>query len=207
MQLMKKQGGTTLVEVLVAIALSSIALLALVVAHATALRYTKMSQYRATAALLATDIGERMRANRGQPAVTDGDGNGNDDETTASDATGFYAGAYDYAQSFESQQGATDAPADQCNLAASACTAAQIAAVDLAQWRRLVRSELPEGAVYLLRRPAEAAMDVWVAWRDPATKNADEAPALATECPQGLVNRNDGGDDASVRCSYFRINL
>ena len=183
--------GVSMVEVLVAIVISAMALLALAGVNAAALRYTKMSQYRATATQLANDMGERLRANKGSAAQG------------AVAATGFMAGAYDFATDFAGQAQRASLPQQQCDSAASNCTPAEIAALDLAQWRRLVRDQLPEGSVFLLRQPDQSAMDLWLVWRDPAVAASDEAPALALECPDGL---NRGGD-TSVRCSYFRINL
>ncbi len=183
-----RMAGASLIEVLVSIVLASFALLALAGVNASSVRYTKMSQYRATAAQLANDMGERIRANKGVAAPT---------------ATGFFAGNYDYVEDFASQSSATTLPSPLCNTAASSCTPAQIAALDLAQWRIMVRNQLPEGSVFLRRQSTEVAMDVWVVWRDPAVANTDEAPALVSECPNSL---NTGGD-LSIRCSYFRINL
>ena len=186
--------GTSLIEVLISIVIASIGLLALAGVNAASLRYTKMSQYRATATQLANDLGERIRANKGvaeaagPPAVI---------------ATGFFAGNYNFTEDFADQATVATLPTEQCNTALVTCTAAQIAALDLAQWRILVRDQLPEGSVFLVRQAAEVAMDLWVVWRDPAVADSDEAPALATECP-ALLNRNS---DLSIRCSYFRINL
>ena len=80
-----------MVEVLVAIVISAIALLALAGVNAAALRYTKMSQYRAIATQLANDMGERLRANKGSPALG------------AMAATGFQAGDYDFTTDFAGQ--------------------------------------------------------------------------------------------------------
>ncbi|WP_395060329.1 type IV pilus modification protein PilV [Polaromonas sp.] len=184
--------GGSLIEVLVSIVIASIALLALAGVNASALRYTKMSQYRATATLLASDLGERMRANKGVDAVG------------GVAATGFFAGAYDYSSTdFAGQSTAATLPAQLCNTAASSCTPQQIAELDIAQWRILVRTQLPEGSIFISRQSGQTAADVWVAWRDPAVASSDEAPALASECPDSL-NLNA---DLSVRCSFFRINL
>lgn len=184
--------GGMLIEVLVSIVISSIALLALAGVNASAVRFTKMSQYRATATLLATDLGERMRANKGVPAEG------------AVVASGFFAGYYDYnTTDFAAQATAASLPAQLCNTAASVCTTQQVAALDLAQWRLLVRTQLPEGSIFISRQAGAVAADVWVAWRDPAVASNDEAPALATECPDGL----NLAADLSVRCSFFRINL
>lgn len=183
----RRQAGMSLIEVLVSIVIASVALLALAGVNAAALRYTKMSQYRATATQLAADMGERMRANKG----------------TAAAANGIYASAYEYSTDFAGQAAAPSLPAQQCNSAASNCSVAEIAALDLAQWRILVRNQLPEGSVFIQSQPAQLAVNLWVVWRDPAVAAADEVPALVAECPDGL-NRNS---DRSIRCSYFRINL
>ena len=79
-----------LIEVLVSMLISALAVLALASVHAASMRYSKMSQHRALATHLALDIGERMRANKGSAATLDG-------------AEGFLAGAYDYAVSFAGQ--------------------------------------------------------------------------------------------------------
>lgn len=196
--------GVSLIEVLVSIVIASIALLALAGVNASSIRYTKMSQYRATAARLASDIGERMRANKGQAAVA---------ATVAPPvagvpATGFFAGNYDYTVDFPGQAAIAVLPGipgsqAACDMAATTCSPAEIATLDLAQWRILVRDQLPEGSVFISRQAGQVAADVWVVWRDPAVASTDEAPALANECPNALST----GGDLSVRCSFFRINL
>jgi type IV pilus assembly protein PilV len=193
--------GVSLIEVLISIVIASIALLALAGVNTASIRYTKMSQYRATAARLAGDIGERMRANKGQAAVVAAVG---PPAVAAVVATGFFAGNYDYtADDFSEQAIKAALPGTLCNTSASNCTPAEIAALDLAQWRILVRDQLPEGSVFISRQAGQVAVDVWVAWRDPAVASTDEAPALVNECPNAL----NLGDDLSVRCSFFRINL
>lgn len=191
------QRGASLIEVLVSIVIASIGLLALAGVNAASLRYTKMSQYRATATQLANGIGERMRANKGVSA-------------TPGPATGFYAGnPYDMTDSFAAQATPPTKP-DDVQCVAGDCNAAEIAALDLARWRLLVRDQLPEGSAFLKRPPAlpsassqPMAMDVWVVWRDPAVASKADAPALESECPKSLARKSD----LSIRCSYFRINL
>ena len=150
-----------LIEVLVAMLLSAVALLALASANAAALRYTKMSQYRAQALTLAADISERMRAN---PA-------------------GFAAQAYDFKASFAAQSASPALPAQLCSV----CGALELAALDLAQWRVLARAALPQGSVFVQKQAAFSAADVWLAWRDPLVAKADETTAPARECPAGLA--------------------
>jgi type IV pilus assembly protein PilV len=179
-----------LIEVLVSIGLSAVALLALASLNAAALRYTKMSQYRAVATHLASDIGERMRANKGRAAKS------------GAAAEGFWAGDYDFTRSFAGQAATVSAPAPSCNTALSFCSTRELAVLDMAQWRFQARRLLPEGSVFVLRHSEVVAADVWIAWRDPLVAHRDEAPALAKECAAGLAV-----SDPSVRCSYFRINL
>lgn len=199
------QRGATLVEVLVAMTLLSFALHTLVLAHATALRHTTMSRYRATAVGLAADMGERLRANPGRVGLALwADAQDGSEAGEGGRATGFHAGDYDYTLDFQRQQGPVDEASESCQQPTSACTVAQLAAADLAQWRQVVRRQLPAGAVFLQRQAAQAAMDVWVAWREPVTQAPDEAPTMAGECPEGLVGR---GEDLGIRCVHVRIGL
>lgn len=178
----KHQSGASLVEVLVSILIASIGLLALAGVNAASVRYTKMSQYSAQATLLANDIADRLRANR----------------------DGFMSDAYVYRMTWADQSGEPSLPAELCNTSSSLCTSSDLAALDMAQWRMLVRAQLPEGSVFVLRDGGVgSAADVWLAWRDPAVANNDERTALASECNTGLSVPVDTG----VRCAYFRINL
>lgn len=207
--LRRGQRGATLVEVLVAVALLSFALYALVAAHAAALRYSQMSQHRATAVLLATELGERLRANLGQLSAAAAQSEGGEDSAGPSPplaASGFWAGDYDYALDFQRQQGAVEGPSESCASAASRCTAAQMAAVDLALWRQTVRRQLPAGAVYTQRDAARALMDLWVAWRESARQASEASNAVPVppgECPGGLGL----DEDAGIRCVHLRIGL
>ncbi|MDO9196207.1 type IV pilus modification protein PilV [Rhodoferax sp.] len=175
----RKLSGVSLIEVLVSIVIASIGLLALAGVNASSVRYTKMSQYRGTATQLATDIGERMRANK--------------------------AGAANYAlvTDFAGQAALPGAAAVLCNSYGVTCTAAQLAAWDLQTWQVVVRDQLPEGSAYIVYQNVQSAADVWLVWRDPAVASADDAPTTASECPGAL----SVAADPSVRCSYFRINL
>lgn len=174
----RRQIGASLVEVLVAILLSAFALLALAASNAAAIRYTKMSQYRATAVLLASDLAERIRANRlGQAS-------------------------YVFTQDFAAQTAQPDA-LDTCDQRTETCNAAAMAAFDLAQWRRSVRSLLPRGSMFLRTSATTGtAMDLWVVWQDPSLAT-DDAVTTTRECPDALSR----GTDTSIHCSYFRINL
>lgn len=177
---LRRQQGASLIEVLVSIVIASIGLLALAGVNAASIRYAKLSQYRATAALLANDIGERMRANK----------------------AGVSASNYTFLDDFETQATAPTAPVTTCG-AGDTCSAADIAALDLYQWRQTVRSMLPEGSANLTYNGGQVAADVFVVWRDPSTADDDERPAGAKECPDALSR----GSDLSIRCMFFRINI
>ena len=174
-----RQYGVSLIEVMVSIVIASIGLLALAGVNATSVRYTKLSQYRGTATLLATDIGERMRANKAGMA------------------------AYVLATNFAGQNAAPAAPVPLCDAVVDTCTSNQLAAADMYAWRLLVRNQLPEGSAAIAHNAAQLASDVWVVWRDPAVANDDEFALLTNECPANL----SVAGDRSIRCSYFRINL
>jgi type IV pilus assembly protein PilV len=171
--------GVSLVEVLISIVIASIGLLALVGTNVSSVRFTKMSQYRATATQLASDLGERMRANKAGRA------------------------SYDMQTDFAGQAALPVAPGTLCNSFATTCTAAEMAAFDLQAWQVLVRNQLPEGSAFIVYQNAQTAADVWLVWRDPAVANADDAPTTNSECPAAL----SVAAQPDVRCSYFRINL
>lgn len=179
----QKSRGVSLLEVLISILLAAIGLLALAGANVASIRYSKMAQYRGTATLLAADFAERMRANK----------------------TGL--ASYAYGADFATQAAAVGADTSCETYAPAACNAGGLATYDLANWRALVRNQLPEGSVFVVYQAAQVAADVWIAWRDPSVANTGEnstdARNAALECPNGL----NLGADKSIRCSYFRINL
>ena len=186
--------GISLVEVLVSVLLAAIGLLALSGANVMSIRYSKMSQYRGTATMLAADLAERMRVN-------------------ASDIT-----LYGVASTFALQATLPTTPLrDSCDVgpptsntySSITCGPVAMAGYDLVNWRTLVRSQLPEGSVFITTTAFGAVpkgADVWIAWRDPAVANDAEnntdSRNLAKECPSGLSLTQK-----SVRCSYFRINI
>ena len=185
----RRLRGAALIEVLVSMLLSAVALLALASVNATALRLSKMSQHRANATLLALDLAERLQAN---PLAS---------------GAGHYGFAADWAS-----QGAVPAPPAHCQAASSHCGSADIAALDMAQWRWHVRQLLPQGAVHVqnqpLGQPVTEHVDIWIAWQEPAAAGSSvgspsQTPAPAEKCPDGLSVGSEGG----VRCSHLRVHL
>ncbi|GAC1620856.1 MAG: hypothetical protein NVS9B10_03030 [Nevskia sp.] len=113
----RSQAGVTLIEVLVAVVVLSVGVLGLAGLQVFGLQQGQAGYERSQATLLAYEIADRMRAERLQAAAG---------------AFALSAGA----------SGLT-APAKDCT--ASVCGAAELAAWDLYDWDRRVRSLLPGG--------------------------------------------------------------
>jgi type IV pilus assembly protein PilV len=129
-----KQGslpvaGFMLVEVLVAMLLASLAVMAVARTHVAALQLTRSGLNRVQAAQLAADLAERLRAH---PAGALGEGG---------------PSPYQLSQSWAAQQtDAADPLATACDGAAATCTPREFAQADAAQWRMLLRRSLPSAA-------------------------------------------------------------
>lgn len=178
----RRQAGVGLVELLVAVVIATLGLLSLAALQAYALRYTKLSQYRAIATQLAFDITERIRANRVDATST---------------------ARYEFKQKFTDQLG-SQAPdlsySAACNSATATCDVAALATDDMAQWRATVRNLLPDGSVYLEPDAAPATgLNLWIGWSDPAQVTGGER--TTNECPAGL----DLDALPQVRCLFFRV--
>lgn len=182
------QRGVSLIEVLVAMLVVSMGVLAVAGLMATASRYGKTSEYRAVATLLASDIVDRIRANK--PAI-------NPAWVPPGDVTAYnMTGDYD---SWASEPGEFAGCANR-----DICLAAEIVAQDRAEWGRAVFNSLPGGAalVQLSADPmAIPTADVWIAWLDPDA-SSNEATAGANECPPAFQ-----GFNPQPRCAYFRVGL
>lgn len=199
-------GGASLIEVLVALVVVTLGVLGVLALQVHAQRQARLSLMRTVASQLATDLAERMRANR-DPAV----------------------GLVAYAVRLPASQQSYDRPrlplappAVACDSVAATCSQAEMAAVDLFEWRHAVRDRLPAGLVFIdpvasaaaagMQRscgagvpgspPCESA-DVWVGWRVPVPA-AGEAPAeRANACPAGLAIDKD----PSWQCHFTRVRL
>lgn len=180
---MKQQRGATLIEVLVSILLLSLGVLAMAAMQANAVQYGKTSEFRSLATLLANDLADRMRANH-PPA----------EDMRAYNVTAAYSAP-------------TSPPAEaqtSCTDPATGCAFAQMAAYDLAQWRRTVYDQLPGGTAYVsVTQPGvkPAAADIWIAWSDPSSASSTESTPAVDNCP------TDFKQPASVRCIYFHVVL
>ena len=177
-----RSSGFSLVEVLVAMFVVAMGILALAGLLQASTRYSKMSELRSTATLLANDIADRIRAN---PVGAQ-----------------LGPGGYD---NVEKQFPTSVAPAHAACTAEAPCGPSDLAKADLADWTARVRATLPKGSAWIEfhagKAPAPDSLDVWVGWADPLTL----APGISTdrsgtECPAGWKSA-----EPSVRCVYLQV--
>jgi type IV pilus assembly protein PilV len=189
-----RQTGSSLLEVLVSILIMSIGLLGLAGMTVSSLQYAKMAQFQTVGSQLAASYGESIRGN----------------------ITGFMAGNYNQAAAYT---GATAAVAVPVCATPSKCTAAELAAIDLAEWNNNLRRRLPGGGAFVTRDlPADPldlasntlAADIWVLYADPTlgfgASNLSVATSGGNQCPALAL----AGLSATVpvpRCMYFRVSL
>ena len=140
------QRGSSLLEVLVAMLLLSLAVLPLASLHARTLQNTRTAQYRATAARLAADWSERMRANR----------------------AGVDAGAYDVQMLPVDVRGGPGTALPCAD--AERCTPREIAANDRLTWLAAARAAaLPDMGMTSTREIGlPGAVNVRIGWIQPS---------------------------------------
>jgi type IV pilus assembly protein PilV len=175
-------SGFSLVEVMVAMFVVAMGILALAGLLQASTRYSKMSEMRSTATLLANDIADRMRANY----------------------VGAQLGSAGY-DNAEKVFPTTVAPPHAACTSDAPCGPAELAKADMADWTARVRATLPKGSTWIQFRagkaPAPDSLDVWVGWADPLTL----APGISTdrsgtECPASWK-----AAEPSVRCVYLQV--
>lgn len=179
-----RAAGFSLVEVLVAMFVVAMGILALAGLLQASTRYSKMSELRSTATLLANDIADRIRAN-----PTGGE---------------LGPGGYDLAvNAFPSPA----VPARVPCASNAPCGPAELARADLADWTTRVKATLPKGSTWVQfhagHPPAPDSVDVWVGWADPLTLSPGiSTDRSGTECPAAWK-----AVEPSVRCVYLQVAL
>lgn len=179
-----RTAGFSLIEVLVAMFVVAMGILALAALLQASTRYTKMSELRSTATLLANDIADRIRAN---PVGGE-----------------LAAGGYDLTdKAFPTPT----APAHADCSADAPCGPGDLARLDLADWTARVHATLPKGSGWIEfhvgKAPAPDYVDVWVGWADPLTLGPNiSTDRSGTECPAAWTKA-----EPSVRCVYLQVAL
>jgi type IV pilus assembly protein PilV len=173
-----KQQGASLIEVLVAVLILSLGIIAMAGIHSTSLKLTRTNQFRLSASQVAEELGEAIKANpRGAlPPVQ----------------------AYDFLVA----GGAAPAAPPVCNNPGPVgvvCTPATIAAIDIVNARNAAARTLPQGDVFLQYSPpaagnSQGAMTIWVHWVLPTAAIAGQANVPAgfgeTACPPAVAALN-----------------
>lgn len=191
------QSGVTLVEVLVSMVIMALGLVSLAALQNFTLRYQLGSVHRAQLSGLLSDYAERVRSNLAQAPM---------------DAGGSASSMnYLFGDDWAAQSSAPTAVSPDCK-GTSACTAPQLAASDMAQWRARVRSELPRGSV-LVTGDAIRGLLVTFMWADKeyvtsATGDLQQANTCAA-ADEGLAEQACCPADAKapkgVRCATFSV--
>jgi type IV pilus assembly protein PilV len=180
---LSKQRGSSLLEVLVAILVMSVGMLGMAGLTVASNSYNKLAQIRGTSLMLISDYADRVRANM----------------------TGFNAGNYAKTSTYQNSKtlisatGCTDA-----SVTANTCNPGQMAALDLAQWRNLLRRSLPGGDAYVLTSAnattGQSNMDIWIMWTELGQASGFDLSGN-TRCPTAATT------DTAVKCMYFRVAL
>jgi type IV pilus assembly protein PilV len=172
--------GATLIEVLVAIFLLTVGLLAMAALTTSATGYNKLSQLRGTATMLADDYAEQARAN---------------------------LRAFDvsyYGMSSTPTKPSTDLLDKNGSFAApGGLEAAKLVAQwDKYNWSQNLQNRLPAGDATVVTSTAAVGdsavrvMEIWIKWKEPGTGFDVTGGSSFAKCPSGT--------DSSYSCLYFK---
>jgi type IV pilus assembly protein PilV len=125
------QRGSVMIEALVSIVVTSLAMLASAALAINAAKVNQTGRYRAQAVMLVNDIGERLQAN---PVAA---------------ADGSYALAANAVDPTTQKPQADEAPYTLPNCSANSCTPEQHATAEVFGWRSQVLSALPQASAQL----------------------------------------------------------
>lgn len=182
-----RQRGATLIEVMVSALIVAFGVLAMIALQANSIKFSKTSEYRSVATLLANDLADRMRIN----------------------AAAAIAGSYNLTSVY-SNPSSTIPTRTNCTVE-TACTPTELATRDLGEWRRALFFGLPGGDGYVLTDTGNRTVDIWVAWRDPGQTTAAANDGTrsnnggVSECPTAFIPSSS--DTNPPRCMFFRISL
>ncbi len=177
-----RNRGATLIEVLVAIFLLTVGLLAMAALTTSATGYNKLSQLRGTATMLANDYAEQGRAN----------------------LRAFDVGYY--AVSTTPSQPADDLPIVSSSYSAPGGLGAAkiIANWDRYNWAQNVAQRLPAGKAIVNTSTAAVGgtdmrmMELWLQWKEPGTGFDIASTSDFAKCPPGET-------DTTYSCLYFKV--
>lgn len=152
---MRRQMGTSMIEIVVTIFLISIGLMGLGALQINAMKFQKSASQRSEATQSAFDLSERIRANGRGAAASD------------------YVYTTTYATTVAHQP-----ITPECVI--TKCTSNEIARIDVAQWLKNLNNRMHDGAGYVIKNSV-GGYDVTVMWRE--QNNQASASALDPACP------------------------
>ena len=174
--------GFSLIEVLIAVTVLSTGLLGMLALQLNVMRATQEAHLETVALHLASDMAEQIRTVAASPDAR-----------------------HQWEQfDFDAATAAPAAPAVACFGSKAACTPAQLAAFEIAQWKNRIKQQLPAGRVRACRdatpwqsavqsaswscnRQPDAAVWIKVGWRsESVASTAESAPKLIL--PAGLAH-------------------
>lgn len=176
----RRQRGFTLLDALVALVITALAILGVTGVQLRTLADTRTGVHRAQAVRLIEDLSERLKVNPNALTTLDS-----------------------YAQSWD----ATSTSAPTC---ASGCTASDYASHDIAQWRQTVQATLPGGQAntFLVSdetvEGARRQLGVMISWRQNERRREGESDAEATAYRQPF-EVSVGSGTSAVSCSTGHI--
>lgn len=178
------QRGGTLIEVLVAIFLLTVGLLALAALTGTATSYNKLSQIRGTATMLANDYADQARSN----------------------LRAFDVQYYQINTVYTSTQPSTALPDTTASYASPGGLAAAklVASWDRYNWTQNVARRLPSGKAIVTTTTAAVGssdtriMEIWLEWKEPSTAFAVPGTSEFAKC-------HPSETDTAYSCLYFKV--
>jgi type IV pilus assembly protein PilV len=194
-----RQSGVTLIEILVSVLVIAFGILTMATVQSNSMKYQKTSEYRSIATLLASDIADRMRANKS--AI---DANHS--------AYAWLTTSYSRGALTEGNRGLYNATCGTVDSAQvlTKCEAAEIAQRDLYEWKTRLLYSLPNASGHIAAYdPSQNAVDLWIAWVDPDEKNASgtSIAARSAECPDSATSQLWDKSDINYRCIFLRVAL
>lgn len=183
--------GVVMIEALVAILILSIGVLGMVGMQSASIRYEQNSWARSAVSMLASDIGDRIRANAG-----------------STDNAYVYSNTYTAERTLINAGGAFAVTPD---CASVVCTPAQLASFDLIKWRDNLNRLVP-GSVGMVSGSRSSNYNITIAWFDKSWLSGTNALETASQCTTSMMQaaaRNccpaDLGNLAGVRCVNFAV--
>jgi type IV pilus assembly protein PilV len=179
----QQQSGASLIEILVAVLILSIGLLAMAAMMSYATLLPKSSANRSIAISTASNMIERMRAN-------------------PSASPTFSITSY-ATSTFSVTPGATALPGGS-TCAYPACTPTSMATMDLAVVQQQLNQQLPPaGMTIQITDAVNNEGNLWIIWQEPASFSSFST-ANSDNCPAAIVAMNL---DPAPRCIYMPFKL